>query len=141
MVDRLLMGTRNDGSVGLDLSVPGVDVHTATPTQMIFSSKWPYSSVVHQTGTMTRGSTITFPTLAYIPLAAVLIGDGGVINLIDSTQINWYGSPFNINQDWSVQYINQPIWHVTTSSLTVVSTYGSATFTSARYVIFRIPGQ
>lgn len=140
MVDRLIIGKRNDNTYGLDLSMPGVDVHSATNSQMIFSSRWTASNVVHQTGTMTRGSTVTFPTLAYIPLATVLIADSGVINVVQSETVNWFGSPYNVNQDWSVQYINQPIFTVTTSSIKIEN-IGPASFTSARYVIFRVPGQ
>lgn len=141
MVDRVVIGQRNDGTFGIDLSIPGVSVHSASMKEMIFSSRWPHSSVVHQTGYVSRGSTIVFPALSYIPLALVVVADNGVVSAVRAETYHWFQPPYYKDVGWVEKYVTQPIFHVTASSLKILSTYGDATFSLARYIIFRIPGQ
>lgn len=78
MVDRTLVGRRDNGSYGLDISLPGVDVKTARLDQMIFSTDWQGGGVIHQTGVVTDvfgggGKTVNFPALSYIPMVYLLM--------------------------------------------------------------------
>lgn len=78
MVDRTLLGRRNNGSYGIDISLPGIDVHTARLDQMVFSDRWSSGSVIHQTGIVSDvfgggGKVVTFPSLPYIPMVYLLM--------------------------------------------------------------------
>lgn len=69
MVDRVLMGRRNNGTYGLDISAPSASVTTTAVKDMLFSTDWASASLVHATGTLARGGTAYFPALPYVPVA------------------------------------------------------------------------
>ena len=69
MTDRVLLGRRNNGTYGLDISPVGSSVTSAAVKDMLFSTDWASASLVHATGTLARGQTAFFPTLPYAPIA------------------------------------------------------------------------
>lgn len=115
MVDRTVAGRRNDGSYGLDISLPGIDVHTARPDQMIFSDRWPAGGVIHQTGVVSDvfsggGKTVSFPALPYIPMVYLLmrLASGG--SVLMSVQFMHIGYS-------DLRYMFHPFCRITNSTL------------------------
>lgn len=68
MVSRVVIGKREDGTYGLDISIPGKDVLTATGSDLAFSSKWSGTFLVHQSGVAQNGVDVTFPALPFVPI-------------------------------------------------------------------------
>lgn len=75
MTNRVLIGALGGGAQGIKISRPGVNVLTAADYDLIFHSDWVGNSKIHQRGTLTYGSTASFPSLGFIPVVftAVLI--------------------------------------------------------------------
>ncbi|MGQ2972073.1 MAG: hypothetical protein ACT6QM_06060 [Brevundimonas mediterranea] len=145
MVDRTILGRRNDGSYGMDISFPGFNVHTASNTQLAFSTRWAHAASIHQTGTIARGGTVNFPTLPYVPTAMAMVIEGSTYRpgqfLLKMTPTQLGMLPDGIAQE--------PLFEVTASSFRLMpthpkyfaDTYGAnVPSQSYRYVIFRIPG-
>jgi hypothetical protein len=131
MVNRVLIGPRADGSSGLDVSLPGFEVVGAAPANLSLSSKWGGAASIHQSGVVTTNTTISFPTLPYIPLVMVLI-----VNPSANSITYWqYWGP--IGGDYAVD----PMFDVTTSSLTIRSSpVVNGSIYRVRYIIFNIQG-
>ena len=137
MVNRVLLGRRNDGSYGLDISQAGVEVSTAPDTGLTFSTKSYFGSAasVHQQGYVTRGSSANWPTLPYVPLVIVYINDNGyVVNSASTTQGT--AAPGG-GIDNSIY--REPFVVINQSSIVAVALAGSP-YTSCRYICLRMPG-
>lgn len=138
MTQRLLVGRYPDGTDGMKLSVPGTSVLTADAQHLIFDSAWAGMASVHQSGTTTVGSTISFPALSYIPMVNASAYSG-------STVLNPFWSANNPDTTrWSGSYDSRVSggtpFVVTTSTLTFVSPPSgfTGTYTTVRYLIYRI---
>jgi hypothetical protein len=140
----------NDGTYGLFISKPGFDVLTADPIDLTFDSREDYLGAIHQTGTATRGQTVTFPSLGYIPMVFVTIRTGSVTAesfTYRANPVTMYNT-YNQAQDTGMLYypkqLVEPIYKVTTTQLTFVSDYTSQFDPSggytASYTILKTPG-
>lgn len=90
MTDRTLLGRRDNGTYGLDISLPGVDVKTAAAHYMAFSTDWVGGLVTHQTGVVLDafGKTVTFTDLGYIPLVWIQAIDNATGKVILNNVVN-----------------------------------------------------
>ena len=142
MVNRVVFGRRNDGTYGFDVSIQDVDVLTAGDVDLIFSSKWSHSALLHQTGFLVKGATATFPTLSYIPIVFAYIVESNKV-VAPKVSSQYYGGPPPYKEiPWTRRICVEPIFTVTTSSVTMKtppSFVSTATYT-ARYAVFRVPG-
>jgi hypothetical protein len=147
-----------DGTYGLFISKPGIDVLTADPWDMVFDSRIPHNASIYAQGTATRGQTVTFPALPYIPMVLIFGVDGG-----DGLPFNYYQSDPELAEDengntvfynfvtesnQTFPYVRhrlmEPVYRVTASSLEFVDDYTvhfdpSGGYT-ARYAVLRAPG-
>ena len=138
----------NDGTYGLFISKPGVDVLTAAPRDMIFDTRFAHSGSVIVQGSATRGSTVNFPTQAFVPMVVVSLLDGS------GNSIGWkyYSSAVepiieggtDTGYDYVKKKLIEPIYRVTTSQLIFDSSYTSRFDPSGGYTcyyaVLRIPG-
>jgi hypothetical protein len=141
MAQRLVIGKYADGvTYGMKLSIPGTDVLSADPDDLIFDSTWAAAGSVHQTGVTTIGSTIAFPSLSYRPMLLAIAYSGS--STIDPFWTNQYPETYRWSTSYTTRIASGPIYIVTTSSLTFPSVPSGFTqhYTNVRYYIFRIPG-
>lgn len=137
----------NDGTHGLFISKPGIDVLTANKWEMVFDSRFDYAASVIVEGTASRGATVVFPAQAFVPIVFVSIVSGSNMKSMqyhNSAQedviINGYDTEFNYIQ----KRLIEPIYKVTSSSLEFVDDYiarfdPSGGYT-VRYAVLRVPG-
>lgn len=139
MTDRTLIGRRNDGSYGLDISLPGFDVKTTDPKNMAFSSQWGRAAIIHQTGLVTeyQNKTVTFPTLPYIPSVYL------VMRFTIGSE-TWSSVQFLHLNSARTRFMFHPFCRVTPSSLIFDASQNgglpSLENYTVRYCVFRIPG-
>lgn len=138
MTDRTLMGLRLDASYGLDISLPGFDVKTADDDELSFSTNWSTTGTIHQVGTLGRGDTASFPTLSYIPAAMVWRIDGSTI--VGAQYHETAGWPTPSSGESPAYSIWEPVFSITDSDITLPEEVSSSDDYTAKYVIFRIPG-
>jgi hypothetical protein len=142
MTNRVVFGQRYDGTYGLIVSEPGVDVLSVLAEKdKLFDSDWSNGGVVHATGIIARGSTASFPTLPYTPVALMLLADatGNSSSAYQrTTQFDATGHGWNIR----TKYIKEPYYEVTPSSVTLLdkTAWLTSASISARYIILRVPG-
>lgn len=143
MANRVLIGTK-EGSHGLYVSKPGVDVITASPQDLAFDSRLGNYASVLVSGTTTPGQTIYFADAGYVPLAYAQILEGG--QLIGYRHYSRYTPTGNstglISTNNSVRV---PSFTITSNSITFrginfTPTNGLPTNPSIRYVVWRCPG-
>tara|TARA_B100000745_G_C20151387_1_gene394754 strand:+ start:51 stop:506 length:456 start_codon:yes stop_codon:yes gene_type:complete len=141
----------NDGTQGLFVSKPGVDVLTTTsPWDLVFDSRLPHYGSIVASGTATRGSTVPFTALTYVPMVMAFIISGSTIIGTNYTQGPLVELPVgeeNGSTGSGIYYIKNkikdPIYSVSSSSITFLDpTSGSFNPPSytAKYIIFRAPG-
>ena len=140
MTNRVLIGRRNDGSYGMDLSQAGVDVTTAPDTALTFSTK-PYfgsAASIHASGTVARGGTAYWPQLPYVPLVIVYINDGGLV--LNNKRSGPYGAAASGGgTDNTIYY--EPFAVINQSAIVMVSLQNRDTpYQYCRYIALRIPG-
>lgn len=140
MANRLLVGDYGDGYHGMKLSIPGVNVLTANDQQLIFDTKWIGAGSILYTGTSTMGSTVSFPTMSYVPMAAVMAYNGS------NSIYPFYGMNNPEGQRWDLTYETRVSSHVpyyvTNNSITFIPQPSgwTAHYTYVRYSILRLPG-
>jgi len=140
----------NDGTHGLFISKLGVDVLTASAWDLIFDSRLPHYGSIIASGTSTRGSTVPFTALSYVPMALVMILNGS--NLIGKqyTEGSLVELPIgeeNGSSGSGIYYVKEkmmdPLYKITSSSITFLdptsSVFNPSSYT-AKYIIFRAPG-
>lgn len=114
---------------------------------MVFDSRFDYTASVIVEGTATRGSTIAFPTQAFVPIVFVAIVSGGNLtgmrynqSTIQDAIVNGYDTGYNYVEKRLVE----PIYKVTTSSLEFIDDYVAQYDPSGgytvRYSVLRVPG-
>ena len=141
MVQRLLIGKYADGvTYGMKLSVPAQDVLTTTGENLIFDTTWAGAGSIHQTGVTTVGTTITFPTMSYIPMVFAVAYSGSTT--VDPFWTNQYPETYRWANNYTTKVASGVPYTVTTSSLTFLSipTGFTAHYSTVRYYIFRIQG-
>lgn len=86
MVRRVCIGALPDGSYGMWVSAPGVDVMTITDpldsNQLTFNSNWTDIAKVHQSGVASSNSSnpfLAWPDLGYKPFVEIRLVEGGRI--------------------------------------------------------------
>lgn len=155
MTARTLFGRRNDGSYGLDVSVPGHNVLTAPDSRLAFSTRWSHAASIHQTGTIKAseaGTVVHFPPLPYVPMVmALVVHNGEVMPVRPEIIMEEDGDGY----PWVASSGLAPFYTVTKSSLTMrtlpshyipENMYAgwiverSPKEYTARYAVFRIPG-
>lgn len=136
MTDRVLLGKRTDNTYGLDISLPGYDVKTATEEQLAFSSKWGSAGVVHQSGTSTQGATVTFPDLGYKPFVYCQIYSGSNTLGYVYSESDQSTPPEPFQDLW--EYV-MPLCTVTNSSITFYDDSYVPAY-NVRYYIIRANG-
>jgi len=137
----------NDGTHGLFISKPGIDVLTASQWEMVFDSRNNYAATVIQTGTASRGATVSFPTQSYTPQAIVSIVTAGNMN-----GLKYYNSAvediYLYGEDTGYNFVRkrliEPIYKITSNSIEFiddyVANYDPSGGYTVRYAILRIPG-
>lgn len=147
----------NDGTHGLFISKPSVDVLTADPWNLIFDSRLSYFGSVYQQGTSSRGQTVTFPSLGYVPMVICFITTGSTVSQFieyrstatlqvyyDSTSEGGVAGQARPNSLYHEHYLVEPIYRVTQTSLEFVDDYTTyydpSGGYSVRYLILRVPG-
>lgn len=141
MVKRNTIGLLSNGDWGIDISLPGVDVDSASLNQMAFSSRWANGCVIHQTGIVTSvfddgGKTVSFPALPYVPMVYLVArrDDNGTIR--SSVQY------MNLNYN-DLRFMFHPFCRVTASSLFFDAQQNGrlpGINYDCRYVVFKTPG-
>lgn len=140
MVNRLLVGDYGDGTFGIKLSLPGSDVTSADAQHLVFDSKWAGAASVHVTGVSTIGSTVTFPTMGYIPCAIVSAYSSS------TTLCPFWTQNVPETTRWTTAYTTKVSdgvpYSINTSSITFLPTPSgfTATYSTVRYVILRVAG-
>lgn len=140
MTDRVLLGRREDGTYGLDISLPGYDVKTAPLEQMAFSTNWSGGAIIHQTGLVTEvwGKTVTFPTLPFVPLVYLVLRT-------EESSVTWSSVQFMHHNYVDTRFMFHPFCRVTDSSLFFDDQQNSRLPSidnyDVRYVVFRTPGR
>lgn len=141
----------NDGTYGLFVSKPGIDVLTTTnPWDLVFDSRLPHYGSVITSGTATRGATVPFAAQSYVPMAMAFMLDGNTMIGKRYTQGAVVELPTieeNNGQGSGIYYVREkildPIYSITSSSITFLDptsiTFNPASYT-VKYVIFRAPG-
>jgi hypothetical protein len=141
MVQRLLLGKYNDGTTyGARMSVPGANVLTATGENLIFDTQWIGAGTIHVTGVTTIGTTISFPTMNYIPMVFAVAYNGS--STIDPFWTNQYPDNYRWANNYTTRIASGVPFRVTTSQLQFFSTPSGFTqhYTNVRYYIFRVQG-
>lgn len=137
MVARTLYGRRNDGTFGLDISLPGYDVLTATDQQLAFSSRWGGAGSILQMGNVGRDTTVYFTPLSYIPMVVAfpLLPNGAIRN-----------NQFLVYQPGVYLRALDPVIQVTSNSFRILPVFSgfqgylSNTSNNYKYMVLRVQG-
>lgn len=122
MANRVLLGDRGDGIVGLWVSRPGVDVYTANQFDLILDSLRPIISYVESgTVSLTTGTwaSIAITNLGYPPHVVAFITSSGIYDHQGSLQ-------------WRIS-------NNSTAQLLYTAASGGAANVTARYMIIGVP--
>lgn len=121
--DILLIGQRNDGTLGVDLSQPGVDVKSAADEQLIWSSKFNTFKIVdsgefsinvaaiNSPGGAEQGYTQISHDLGYIP-AILIYQRNDITGFWEAVSSGVYSVNSQVRSNGTVQYISTITFHI-----------------------------
>lgn len=151
MANRVCIGQKSGSQYGIYISKAGKNVLTATnPEDFLLNSDLAGGSVIHASGTLTRGATASFPALPYTPIVlswGINKSNGRQVGRIQwSTGYieSWYNSATSEleTEEFSVK-IKGPLLRATPSSVTfrniTTPNFVIPDNWNARYIVLRVP--